>query len=691
MTAILSLLAFAGSVLLLNRGVIVFGLHKELLIFDFTVAFLLGHDFYSRWLPSSKITALAKMCHISKHFLLIMIAVLLGMAALLAIDLVTSSFLRSIFKTSQSHLWKRKGLFLAFFFILEYLSVEYSVNGSLSIILRKTPDALVANVCLIVIVNIVFLLLLQKWKATLIASAVLFSLWSIANYYTVKFHGSPLYLSELVNARTAAAVAFQYRYQLSSEVICVVLLFVLELNLAHEKERFSVDTSCSLLKRLAIRVIILVLVGVSLIPLYGVAVKKHRPWMPWNMAVEKCGFLICTAEDVERRANPIFKPETYSGLEEFPLQQNPAKVQSEYPDIILILNETFCDLSHYAALDLDRDPLGSFYDIKDAVYGYAVAPGIGGGTNNSEFELLTCKSMYLLKSMAPFTFLEPELLSRNAVNYLEEMGYSTAGMHCASGENYSRNTGYPAIGFDSVFLGQEQFSYFGKNGNRVWLDADNYQDMIDRYEELEKNPRFVYLLTFQNHGGYEQNESGFDTIHVQNDFGSLTDDLNEYLSSVELSAIAFRELTEYFKQTERRVILCMVGDHAPSFISDIPSKQELSFEETEIAKRLVPYVIWTNYSAEVEVNTEYASMVDLVPMLMSIAGIQRAVFYQSILDLHDNYPIRTSNGILMDQEKQVFVYDGNGDLFEQLTEYYNLEYNSFLNSEEYRSDLFEIG
>ena len=62
--------------------------------------------------------------------------------------------------------------------------------------------------------------------------------------------------------------------------------------------------------------------------------------------------------------------------------------QREYPDIILVLNETLCDLRLYTEMNADRDYLDAFFGIEGASYGWVAAPNIGGGTNNSEFELL---------------------------------------------------------------------------------------------------------------------------------------------------------------------------------------------------------------------------------------------------------------------------------------------------------------
>jgi hypothetical protein len=89
--------------------------------------------------------------------------------------------------------------------------------------------------------------------------------------------------------------------------------------------------------------------------------------------------------------NWLNQPEEYQPevIEAINKNRNTYNVLEKYPDIILILNESFFDLSVYNNIQTDLDYLADFYSVEGATYGYAIAPYIGGGTNDSEFELLT--------------------------------------------------------------------------------------------------------------------------------------------------------------------------------------------------------------------------------------------------------------------------------------------------------------
>ncbi len=197
----------------------------------------------------------------------------------------------------------------------------------------------------------------------------------------------------------------------------------------------------------------------------------------------------------------------------------------------------------------------------------------------------------------------------------------------------------------------------------------------------------MYLLTYQNHGGYEQNESKLDRVHTTVDFGKLTDDINEYITSVSMSVDAFGDLITYFKNCKEPTIICMVGDHAPSFINQLDT--ELGMEERELYSRLVPYVIWANYEIESMQNeivdrASYMCMTDFIPIIVEIADLPMTSYYNCIQELQKSIPIRTSYGKYYDQNLNQILFSDK----ELLQKYYFMEYNSLKAGESYKRELF---
>lgn len=217
--------------------------------------------------------------------------------------------------------------------------------------------------------------------------------------------------------------------------------------------------------------------------------------------------------------------------------------------------------------------------------------------------------------------------------------------------------------------------------------------MEELYDSLPEGPRFIYLLTYQNHGGYDQNDSSLDLVHALNDFGWLDGRIDEYLTTISMSADAFVDLTELFRLLDRPTIIFMVGDHAPSFISDMPPKAGMSDDERNIAILSVPYAAWSNFDMDWPENTGEISMVDIGPLIKQAAGLPVSTYDEQLLRLQKTAPIRVSSGYCKMADGSITEYDpkGNRQIDAMLRDYYYMEYNLLNGGEEFRTELFETG
>jgi hypothetical protein len=505
--------------------------------------------------------------------------------------------------------------------------------------------------------------------------SVLVTLWAVANHYVLLFHGGPLFLSELANTRTALNVMSGYSYLPDATVWKTLLLLLPALALAQSALRMEKAAQPKVRRGQ-----VLARLGgfAACAAALAVLFVGSKYLISWSAAegLHNYGYLPCAIDDVRRRASPFIEPDGYDAAAEPASGQ--AREDDVRPDVILILNETFCDLSQITDLREDTDGayLRSFYDIPGAVYGHAVSPFVGGGTNNSEYELLTGRTSYLLTAPAPFNYLSFRPDGGSVVAHMKSLGYVTEAMHSGNAVNYSRVDAWPELGFDYIRLGERNYDDLGGYGARDQLDRYFYRQMYDDYASIGDQPRFLFLLTYQNHGGYEQNEDSLDRVHTLNDYGDLTDDVNEFLTSMESSARAFRALTEHFAMVDRPVIVCMVGDHAPSFVSGLPMDESLSELQQEVAKRTVPYVMWSNYGADLSRCPEYTSMFGLTPQLLRAAGLPLPDDYQTILAMNRVWPVFTSTGICMDKAGDVTLYNADDSRYDLIRRYLSIEYRT---------------
>ena len=589
--------------------------------------------------------------------------------------------------------WFHLLLILIFLYIQQF-QLTYSASVGLRYNLTISLPWVLMNMLLVALPFFVGLVVLKKVKWAVLANTILFTVLGIMNYHVVLFHGSPFLAGDVFSIPTAINVLPEYRIVFDSIVIRLCAIFAVEILLwllvyqCLDKKKVMGETISRAISMLLCVFSVAIFVLLFLSPW---AVFQHSliSWS-WTQAMNEYGYGVCFGNSIYTITNFYVEPEGYDAKtimcevsDEMQLEE-----QQKYPDIILILNESLADLNVYLELEESERIFSKMQQIDGLVTGYTVSSLIGGGTNNSEYELLTSNSMQIMNLSAPFTALN---MTGHAhiVSYLNALSYTTAGMHCGSATNYNRNTAYADMGFDHVRLGRDAFK-FAQSGNRSWLDWDNYTDMIELYEACGDMPRFMYLLTFQNHGGYEQNDPDLDSVSITRDYGEYTDDINEYLTSAEKSVDAFLELIRYFNTSNRNVVIMMMGDHAPAFLADIACGRNLTDQQQEIARRLIPYYVWSNYQIDTGVFPEYASMVDLLPLLLKATDMPLTGYYKTIINLNREVPIRTSTGLYMDASGNIFRNMPDAPYYSLIQNYYYLEYNNLAHEKDYNSEWFTL-
>ena len=585
-----------------------------------------------------------------------------------------------------------------FIVLFQYLAFQYSSVLDIKMLFSQKPIIYLFNTTMLFCLTLFFNIFIQKYKISFILSSIFIGVWSIANYFVVKYHGSPLFLSEFSNMTAAMNVAQGYSYAIDRKVIIILFFTFMSLIMCGLRLLFSSNNKWSF-KSFLLQ--IFSFLGLGFIMIFIIIgtpiIKERRNTMTsyWLHGVNPYGMPVCMVEDVDRMINFLTEPEGYdvSFINEFEVYHSK---NNKNPDVILILNESFYDMDYYVDTQADVNPMESFYGIENAIYGKAVVPGSGGGTNNSEYELLTSNSISLLTIDSPFNYLDLSSNKNNIVQYFNDEGYQTVGMHCKNGANYSRHIAYPAIGFKNIFfpypINKNYLDYtHNYYGNRSMLDSDNYKDMNQKYNELDSSSRFIYMLTYQNHGSWDQNDSSYDIVHSSKDFGSkaLNENMNEYLTSVKMSSSAFKDLIEQYKNVDRDVIICMVGDHAPAFINEINDNSS-SDQERLLKRRSVPYVIWANFPIETKRNAELMGLNTLMPFVLEVGDMPLTTYQKYILDLHDKVPVIMDTETYYSYDKK-FVSIKKGDkYYDDIIKYFYLEYNALADKKEYRQELFEL-
>lgn len=258
-----------------------------------------------------------------------------------------------------------------------------------------------------------------------------------------------------------------------------------------------------------------------------------------------------------------------------------------------------------------------------------VTSTIGGGTANTEYELLTGYNMYFCPpGVTPFIRYvnkpKPSL-----VRELKDQGYRTVAMHPHVGSFYNRSIVYPNLGFQR-FVTQEEFEDPRYVGYYI-SDEDYSKKIIELYEEeKEPGPLFLFTVSIQNHGPYSYPEVhrpypvklkdglALDEVQVQ--------ELETYGANIWDSSAALASLMDYFSQVEEPVLFLVYGDHQASWswAKNLPSSPEL-----DLKKYITKSFFWANYPLESD-GRGMISASGLAPEILRRAGLGLSLYDKGI-------------------------------------------------------------
>ena len=277
------------------------------------------------------------------------------------------------------------------------------------------------------------------WLATAL-SGLVFTIVALIDYYTCELHGAALMPQDILNLGTAAEVMGSYTLRISATVVSIALWFLpVALISAVQWLLARGGPRRAGWRARGVRVLgcAAAVICVMFFGYFGpdpVKPKTTYGWA-WQETYYKYGYLAGTVEAASLMADPIVQPEGYSdqaaadavALLDGAAVETAAGSQP-YPDIVLILSESFYDFSLVTDLQADAEIFPVTSALQNAVRGHTVSPHVGGGTNSSEYEMLASNSLMLMPSITPFNWLN--LYGANSlVSYTESLGYATMAAH----------------------------------------------------------------------------------------------------------------------------------------------------------------------------------------------------------------------------------------------------------------------
>ena len=520
---------------------------------------------------------------------------------------------------------------------------------------------------------------------------LLCGVWGMANYFVNLFRGTPILPWDFAALKTAAAVSGSYKLTLTWDMyigLAVLLLAVILLRKKLLWGRFR-PTGKTVMPRLAGAV-----AGLSLMFIFAQPAVLERVDVgayTWQQMVGYCtDGALCAFFDntkymeVEQPTNATVDNVKYvlsqvenKGGEGLTFHvdgpaENQGETQQKY-NVIAIMNESWADYEDYGNLTLSEPVMDYIKSLDNAVFGHAYSSVFGAGTSSCEFEFLTGNSMaFLPTGSAPYQqYVKDE--TQSMASLLGELGYHTLAFHPGEETSWNRNKAYPLMGFDEMKF-RKDMNVPQLEEHAYLSDYSDFQQIIWEFENKKAGePLFLFNVTYQNHGGYE--EADYPTEVTLTDCPGQYPRAEQYLTLANKTDEYFKVLVDYFSTYEEPTIIVMFGDHQPSVEQEFLDKAygvaqaDMTMEEY-MAKFKVPFVIWSNRPLDTENASELTSLNFLGQHVLNYAGVETDLYGKFLHEVEQQLPAFTSVGYIDPQGHAYSHWETNQ--YDKLKEDYQL-------------------
>ena len=489
------------------------------------------------------------------------------------------------------------------------------------------------------------LVLGRNRRAAALGAALSF-LFGLVNHYVLRFRGRILFPADITGWRTAANVAGGFDYSMDpyigqAAILLVVYLFLVAV-CPPQRRRAKVGALASTALWGSMICYCYAFFCTGMLPALNIYTQQ---WV-----TQRNGFLLNFS--IALRYSSIDKPRDYSKelvlelMEEHP---GAAGDPSRQPvDIVVIMNESFGDLTIFDELEVSEDPTPFLHSLEeDTIQGLMYSSVTGGGTATIEFEYLTGFTSLFQPphTVAYQLYVEEGMPSLAAL--AGSQGYATTAFHPYKSSGWNRVLAYQYLGFDRQMYEEDVSDPYLI---RSYISDKSDYETIFRTTEEEASS-FFFNVTMQNHSGYAQSWRNLErTIRLPDRLKVADRSAEQFLALMRESDKALEELIGYYSQREEPTLVVFFGDHQPPLANAFYEKlygKKLSERTTEevMEQYAVPFFIWANYDIP-EMRDVVVSPNYLGAITAKAAGLPTTGYMEFLLELYEVLPAVTPVGFV---------------------------------------------
>ena len=458
---------------------------------------------------------------------------------------------------------------------------------------------------LIVLTTLVFSELFRRRRAVLATTALLWVVLGIVQYIVVKDRTQPFCSVDILMIRDAFSLITIY-YTWPQIILMfaagfgAILLVIALFSRMKRRERVNLPRALAVFAGFVLLTAMVAALGIR-------AGAFPRRFDNLVDAYNDYGFATCFAFTFGQQG--ISRPEAYSPdtvtdiLDEISDEETAELVYPVFdeddnlthPNIVFVQLESFFDVGTIKGGEYSADPTPWFNRMCSRFpSGLLYVPTIGGGTANTEFEVITGLDLdFFGAGEYPYnTILQSNTCETMCYN-LKEYGYEATAMHNNRATFYSRNAVYPNLGFDRFvsleYMKDVKYTPLG------WArDACLTEEILTALDTTEARD-LVFCIAVETHGKYG------DTYEPQDgdiEVKALPEQIplapfQNFVNALPGTDRFLRELTLALLRFDEPTIVVAYGDHLPA----LELENDMLSTGSVYASR---YVIWNNFGGRFE-------------------------------------------------------------------------------------------
>jgi len=532
------------------------------------------------------------------------------------------------------------------------LMSNYALSGEIGKAFKNLLDHnIIVNGMFLASLYLVLMCLIGKGLSVLVLTIITFIL-TVANYIKMTYMNEPFYPWDVYYLRDLFLIGGDY---ISLRLIIIVASVVAVLVFLIIKFRKQIKSFLKFRPHIKFLPMTASILTVNLIVLnvsyFSYGLNMGRSWYIGKDELLKNGMMVQTLYNLEQLKTYLPEREkdySYDKMveinEKYKLEDSEGTENSVKPNIVVIMSESFWDPSQFDNVKFDKVLAETVNKYKK---GELISPIFGGGTANTEFEVLTGLTNYFLcPGVIPYNaYLRRDTISIASV--LKDNGYETIAIHPNVASFYNRNKVYDYFGFDT-FLDYYKFNLKEDFKGPHISDEKFIDKVIDTLNNNTGKPKFVFGISIQNHDPYYDLYDSFD-VKVESDKLDKveTNILTNFSQNIYDADRTFKKLIEAIEQTDTPTMVYFFGDHLPRLghpkgnmhlYDKLGYFENIDAAESDAKLYTTPIAIWSNFKEVEEISTAI-SPAQLSYQILKDSNAEIPGYFYIFNELIEKYPV----------------------------------------------------